>query len=349
MSIVKEAFGTVHEDEPVALYTITNGQGASISISTLGAGLVRVLMPGKDGALGDCILGYDSPQPYLNPDHGYQGLIVGRCANRIAEGRFTLDSIEYNLPKNHNNCLCLHGAGRLSFNVWTVEETGDHYITLSFFSPDMQDGFPGDFTALVRYTLTQDNTVRIEYTATTDRKTICNMTNHAYFNLACDASTVDDHALMINADYYTETDENIIPTGHLKPLAGTPMDFTELRRIGDGIDAAYQDIIDVRGYDHCFCLRNKKGEFSQCAVLEHSGSGRRLEVYTDMPAVQVYTANWMVDSVGKYGLPTGYRRGICLETQMYPNSPNQPKFPSVVIDEENPFESVTEFRFSVIK
>lgn len=349
MSIIREPFGMVPEEGKVDLYTLSNSSGASISVSTLGAGLVRVCMPGKDGTLGDVVLGYDNPVDYLNPDNGYQGLVVGRVANRIAAGRFVLDGIEYNLPKNCNNCLCLHGAGRLSFHLWKVESHTDSTITLSFFSPDMEDGFPGNFTCVVTYTLTEDNTVRVAYKVTSDCKTVANVTNHAYFNLACDESDINNHYLMVNADAYLETGEGIVPTGGQKAVAGTPLDFTSLKRIGDTIQSDFPDMVAVEGYDHCFCLRNEKGQFAQCARLEERESGRVLEVWTDLPAVQVYAANCLADSMGKYNLKSGYRRGICLETQLYPDAPNHPEFPSCYVDEAEPFETTTEFRFSVLK
>lgn len=348
MSIIREMFGRLPSEEKVDLYTITNASGASISVSTLGAGLVRVLMPDRDGKLGDVILGYDNPSDYLDPDNGYQGLVVGRVANRIAGGRFVLDGIEYNIPKNQDNCLCLHGAGRLSFHVWDVKEHTDNSITLSFFSPDMEDGFPGNFTCVVKYTLTPDNTVRIAYKASADRRTIANITNHAYFNLACDESSINDHYLMINADRYLETGEHIIPTGGFKDVADTPMDFTSLKRIGDTIESDFQDMVDVLGYDHCYCLRNQKGEFAKCARVEERASGRAMEVWTDLPAVQFYAANCLADSMGKYGLKSGYRRGMCLETQLYPDAVNHPDFPSCYIEKNDPMVTTTEFRFSVI-
>lgn len=349
MSIIREPFGQLPSEEKVDLYTITNESGASVSVSTLGAGLVRILVPGRDGKLGDVILGYDNPEAYLNPDNGYQGLVVGRVANRIANGRFMLDGIEYNVPRNQDNCLCLHGAGRLSFHLWKVEEHTDDSITLSFFSPDMEDGFPGNFTCVVKYTLTEDNTVRIAYKASADRKTVANLTNHAYFNLACDESDINNHYLMINADAYLETGEHIMPTGGVKSVVGTPMNFTSLRRIGDTIGSEFQDMVDVLGYDHCYCLGNEMGQFARCARVEERESGRALEVWTDLPGVQFYAANCLADSMGKYGLKSGYRRGFCLETQLFPDAPNQPGFPSCYIDENAPMVTTTEFRFSVLK
>ena len=350
MSITKTSFGVVNGNVDIDLYTITNKAGASISVSTLGAGLVKIMMPSKNGNLVDCILGYDKAEDYMDPDRGYQGLVIGRCANRIAGGKFTLNGVEYNITKNLNNCLTLHGAGRLSFNKWSVEEIdeSENAIMLSFFSPDMEDGFPGNFTCIVRYTLTEDNVVRIEYNAASDVKTIANITNHAYFNLTGEEGTIDDHYLKVNADYYTETGENIIPTGDLAPVENTPLDLTTIKRIGDGLHSDFADVVAVGGYDHCFCLRNKKGEFAECAVLEERNTGIRLTAYTDMPAVQVYTSNCMIDSIGKDGKKTSKFSGVCLETQMYPNAVNQPKFPSVEIDADHPLETTTEFRFTII-
>lgn len=347
MSIIREPFGTLDDGCKVDTFTIKNNSGAKLVLSTLGAGIVKILMPDKDGVLGDCVLGHNDPKLYAIPDNGYQGLTVGRVANRIGNGRFVLDGIEYNVPRNCNNCLCLHGAGRFSFNTWEVEGTTDNSVTFSFFSPDMEDGFPGNFTCKLTYTLTEENIVRLDYIASADTKTVANLTNHAYFNLACDNSKIHDHILMLNSDFYTETDESIIPTGNFKTVKDTPMDFTSAKKIGDGIDSDFEDIVAVGGYDHCFCLRNNKGEFALAARLEDEVSGRVLEVYTDMPGVQVYTCNGMPESQGKDGVNPGYRRGVALETQLYPDTPNKPDFPSCYIDENEPLVTTTEFRFSV--
>lgn len=348
MSIIRENFGTIPNGEKIDLITITNESGASISVSTLGAGLVRVIMPDKNNQLGDCILGFDNPTDYLDPDKGYQGLVVGRVANRIANGRFTLDGIEYNVTKNSDNRLCLHGAGRFSFNQWNIIETTDESVTLSFFSPDMQDGFPGDFICVTKYTLTEDNTVRIEYKASSDRKTIASLTNHSYFNLSCDESLIHDHYMKVNADSYLETSAEGVPSGEILSVDDTPMNFREFHQIGERIDEDFPALNNGKGYDHCYVINSKPREFTECAVLEDRKSGRRMSVYTDMPAMQIYTANCLGECMGKNGLKSGFRRAVCFETQFQTDFPNQPDFMQGIIDENEPLITKTEFRFSVI-
>ena len=223
MSITKTFFGKV-KDENVDLYTITNENGASVSIQTFGAGIQAVNVPDKNGVLGDVMLGFDKPEYYADPDLGYQGLVVGRVANRIRDAKFVMDGKEYHTPNNQGTWT-LHGGGRFSFSVWEVEETTEDSITLVKFSPDMEDGFPGNFTMKVKYTFTDDNILRITYSVLSDKKTVANPTNHAYFNLnAKPGSRIESHMLKINADQFTETDGDQLPTGELGNLKGTMMD-----------------------------------------------------------------------------------------------------------------------------
>lgn len=351
MSIKKSVFGKLENGDTVELYTITNKGGASVSLMTLGGGIQSLNVPDKNGVLSDVVLGFDEPKYYTDPDLGYQGLLVGRYANRIRGAKFTMDGVAYHTPNNQGTWT-LHGGGRFSFSIWDVEGTTDDSVTFSFFSPDMQDGFPGNFKLTVKYTFTNDNILRLEYTVLSDKKTVANPTNHAYFNLSGNGSeTVEDHLLQINADYFTETDDSQLPTGELGELKSTMMDFSEMHRIGDRIDEPFRAIIDGIGYDNNYCLYNKEiGKMSQAAILAHEGSGRKMEVWTDLPGIQLYCGGWLAKSgnPGKKGSPVTYRRGAALETQFYPDSVNHSNFPFKYVEANKEFKTTTEFRFSLM-
>lgn len=349
MSITKSFFGKTADGAAVELYTITNAAGASVSIQTLGAGIQALRVPDRNGNMGDVVLGFDKPEYYADPDLGYQGLVVGRVANRIRNAKFVMDGTEYRTPNNQGTWT-LHGGGRFSFSLWKTAETDQNSVTLEKFSPDMEDGFPGNFTMRVKYTLTENNILRIEYSVLSDKKTVANPTNHAYFNLSADpGETIENHLLKINADYFTETDGDQLPTGELGELKGTMMDFSEMHRIGERIDEPFRAVIDGIGYDNNYCLKNKPGEFAQAAVLYDEKSGRKMEVWTDLPGVQLYCGGWLAKS-GNPGKENGnvtYRRGVALETQFYPDSINHAdKFPFVYIEPNKEFKTVTEFRFT---
>lgn len=351
MAISKSVFGTLESGEKVDLYTITNKNGASVSLMTLGGGIQSLNIPDKNGVLGDVVLGFDEPQYYVDPDFGYQGLLVGRFANRIRDAKFTIDGVEYNTPQNQGTWT-LHGGGRFSFNIWNVEETTEDSVTFSFFSPDMEDGFPGNFKLTVKYTFTDDNVLRLDYTVLSDKKTVANPTNHAYFNLSCDSSkTIENHLLQINADRFTETDSSQLPTGELGELKGTMMDFSEIHKIGDKIDESFRAIIDGVGYDNNYCLYNKEiGRMAQAAILADETSGRKMEVWTDLPGIQLYCGGWLekTGSIGKNGSFVTYRRGVALETQFYPDSVNHSNFPFEYVEANKEFKTTTEFRFSIL-
>lgn len=348
MSISKTFFGTV-DGAGIDLYTITNKNGAEVSVQTLGAGIQALRVPDKNGCAGDVVLGFDKPEYYVDPDLGYQGLVVGRFANRIRDAKFVMDGKTYHTPANQGSWT-LHGGGRFSFSVWEVEKTGDNFITLKKFSEDMEDGFPGNFTMRVTYTLTDSNTLRIEYRVISDKKTVANPTNHAYFNLSAEPGvTIENHYLKINADQFTETDADQLPTGKLGELKGTMMDFADAHKIGDRIDEPFRAIIDGVGYDNNYCLRNKPGEFAEAAVLYDSESGRKMSVWTDMPGVQLYCGGWLAKdgNPGKANGAVTYRRGVALETQFYPDSVNHPDtFPFFYVEPNKEFKTVTEFRFT---
>lgn len=348
MSITKKLFGKLNGNN-IDLYTITNKSGASVSIQTLGGGIQSLMMPDRNGKMGDVVLGFDEPELYTDTDLGFQGLLVGRVANRIRDAKFKIDGAEYKLPQNQGTWT-LHGGGRFSFTPWEVKETTDSSITLSKFSPDMEDGFPGNFTLTVKYTLTEENTLRLEYTVLSDKKTVANPTNHAYFNLSCNPDkTIEEHYLKINADYFTETDDSQLPTGELGELKGTMMDFSEMHKIGDKIDEPFRAIIDGIGYDNNYCLRNKPGEFAEAAVLYDEESGRKMTVYTNLPGVQLYCGGWLAkeNNPGKANGKVTFRRGAALETQFYPDSVNFPeKFPFAYVEANKEFKTTTEFRFT---
>ena len=269
MSIKKSLFGTLKDGAEIYLYTITNKNGASASLQTLGAGIQSLCVPDKEGKLADVVLGFDNPQDYTNPDYGYQGLVVGRWANRIRDAKFTFNGKEYHTPNNQGTWT-LHGGGRFSFTPWEVKETTDNSVTFTRFSPDGEDGFPGDFTMEVKYTLTDDNALEIEYTVLSDTDTVANPTNHSYFNLSgVPDETVENHYLMINADNFTETDDNQLPTGELGDVKSTMMDFTHLHKIGDKIDEPFRAIIEGIGYDNNYCLNDYDGTLKKAAVLWH--------------------------------------------------------------------------------
>lgn len=346
--VEKSIFGKMADGTQIDLYKITNKNGASVSLQTLGAGIQALEMPDRNGKMADVVLGFDNPDDYANPDYGYQGLVVGRWANRIRDGKYTFAGVEYKTPQNQGTWT-LHGGGRFSFTPWEVEEVTDNSVTFKRFSPDMEDGFGGNFTMAVKYTLTDDNALRIEYTIVSDKDTVANPTNHAYFNLSGDSkATIENHYLMINADYFTETDDSQLTTGELGEVKGTMMDFTSSHKIGDKIDEPFRAIIDGIGYDNNYCLRNKVGEFALAAVLEDKESGRKMEVYTDLPGVQLYCGGWLSKdyTAGKGDSKVTYRRGVALETQFYPDALNIEKFPVKFVKANEEFKTVTEFRFS---
>lgn len=350
MSVEKRNFGFIAGKGDVEIYKITNDNGAFVELMTLGAGVHSINVPDRNGNLGDVVLGFDDVNDYVNPDLGYQGLAVGRYANRIRDAKFSIDGVEYNTPKNQGTWT-LHGGGRFSFNIWNVKEVGDNFVAFSFFSPDMQDGFPGNFTMTVKYTFSNENVLKIEYTVLSDKKTVANPTNHTYFNLSVDSSkTIEDEYLQINADKFTETDDSQLPTGELGSVKDTMMDFTSLHKIGDKIDDPFRAIIDGIGYDNNYCLYDKKiGELTEAAILYDEATGRNMEVWTDLVGIQVYCGGWLAKdgNAGKGNSKVTYRRGVALETQFYPDSVNHSNFPFKYVEPNEEFKTTTEFRFSV--
>ena len=348
----KAKFVSEVDGKPTALYVLTNQQGAEACVTNWGGRLVSVMVPDKNGELTDVVLGYDNIEQYVaNPDNNYGGLI-GRYGNRIANAKFTLDGAEYNLPQN-NNGHCLHGGPKgYHAVVWDAKQIDNQTLELTYLSPDGEAGFPGNLSVKVTYKLTDDNAVDIRYEATTDKATVVNLTNHSYFNLSgVPGSQILDHQIMIDADTFTAVDETLIPTGVFEPVEGTPMDLRQLVTVGDDIDNPYQQLAYGGGYDHNWVLNNGGDITKVAAKVVAPTSGIVMEVYTNEPGIQFYAGNMMAKAgdKGKLGVVYPVRGALCLETQHYPDSPNQPNFPSVVVRPGETYKSECIYKFSVQK
>ena len=347
MEVKRELFGHLADGTAVDIFTLTNKSGIEARVMTYGATLVSLRLPDRNGALADVNLGFDNLEGYLGT-HPYFGVIVGRYANRIAKGRFTLDGIEYALAQN-NNGNSLHG-GLKGFDkvVWKPEpiQTADGVgVKLTYLSKDMEEGYPGNLSVAVVYLLTNADELRISYEAETDKKTPVNLTNHAYWNLKGEGNgDVLGHALRLEADKLTGVDSatNLIPTGKILSVAGTPFDFTAAHAIGERIAQV------EGGYDHNFVLRGGGGALALAARVEEPGSGRVMEIYTDQPAIQLYTGNFLDGTVvGKGGKAYHKHYAFCLETQHFPDSPNHPNFPSTILEPGQKYHTTTVHMFSV--
>ncbi len=347
--IKRELFGKMPCGCEVYAYTLVNAIGASVKVITLGATLVSIKVPDINGEYADVICGYDDVDSYLN-NSGYQGAIIGRFGNRIKNSSFTLDGVEYKLYNNEGQNH-LHG-GKVGFDKklwsaksWEVENT--LFLEMTYFSEDMEEGYPGNLTVKVLYSFDHTNTLSIEYKASTDKKTVLNLTNHAYFNLCgCGSSKIVNHTLWLDADKISEIDENLIPTGREISVENTPFDFRTEKRIGKDIDADNVILGYGKGYDHNYILNNK-GEMKHVATLKDTYSGRSMLVYTNQPCIQIYTANCIneEESPFKNNIPQKKRCAICLETQHAPNSPNQPEFPSCELNPWEIYDYTTIFKF----
>jgi len=346
-SIVKTPFGKTADGVAVDLYTITNPSGASVAISTYGGTVQALNVKDRAGKLGDVVLGFETLDGYLG-EHPYFGALIGRYGNRIADGKFNLNGKTHTLAIN-NGPNALHG-GLKGFNrqVWKAAEGGDHALELTYVSKDGEEGYPGTLTATVRYTFTPENELRIDYTATTTADTVANLTNHSYFNLAGAQDNLQ-HQVEIYADRFTPVDAGLIPTGELRPVKGTPFDFTTPHLVGERIDADDQQIKRGGGYDHNFVFTKHDGELNLVAKVSEASSGRLMEVLTTEPGVQFYTGNFLDGKLtGKGGKVYGRRAALCLETQHFPDSPNKPQFPTTVIKAGETRKSTTVYRFGVL-
>lgn len=347
--LMKSDFVSEVDGKPTTLYVLKNKKGAEACVTNWGGRLVSVMVPDKNGKMTDVVLGYDNIAQYVaNPDMNY-GALIGRYGNRIANGKFTLDGTEYQLPQN-NNGHCLHGGPKgYHAVVWDAKQIDDQTLELTYLSKDGEAGFPGNLDIKVIYKLTEDNAVDIKYEATTDKATIVNLTNHSYFNLSgVPGSQIMDHTIMIDADNYNPVDETLIPTG-IEPVEGTLMDLRKPVVVGADIDNEFAQLVYGGGYDHNWIL-NAAGDITKVAARVVSPtSGIVMEVYTNEPGLQFYAGNSMTKAgdKGKLGVVYPHRGALCLETQHYPDSPNQSAFPSVVLRPGEKYTSECIYKFSV--
>jgi len=345
--VQKTGFGKV-DGQDISLYTLKNGHGMEVAITNYGATVVTIKVPDKKGNIEDVALGYDKVEDYVT-DKSYFGVTAGRYANRIANGKFTIDGQTYQVPQN-DGPNALHG-GKVGFNkhVWQAHEVpGKNAVAMSLVSKDGDQGFPGNLNVKVTFTLTEDNELRFDYLATTDKATVLNLTNHSYFNLAGQGKgDILGTQLTLHASRMTPVDSNLIPTGELKPVKGTPFDFTTEHVVGERINASDEQLKLGRGYDHNFVIDRTKPGLVVAAEAYDPKSGRTLEVLSNQPGIQFYTGNFLDGtSHGKGGNNYPIRTGFCLETQHFPDSPNHPKFPSTLLKPGEKFTSTTIYKFS---
>jgi len=339
------------DGKQTGLFTLENTHGLRVDITNFGGRIVSLLVPDKNGVFDDIVTGYHSIEEFLRSEEVYFGALIGRYANRIGNASFEIDGVVYNLPAN-NGRNHLHGGPRgFHMVVWDAEMLTTQKLLLTYHSPHLEEGYPGNLSVEVIYELTDENELKITYKATTDQSTHVNLTNHAFFNLAGEGNrSIYDHYLQINAGYITPINEELIPTGELTPVSGTPFDFQEFRRIGEHINAPDIQIQFGKGYDHNFVLNRQPGsntlEFA--AAVYELNSGRKMEVFTTKPGLQFYSGNFLTGrEVGKRGESYEFRTSFCLETQHFPDSPNKPHFPSTLLEPGEIYQSVTIYRFSI--
>lgn len=332
--------------KPVSLYTLFNKKGMSVDITNYGAKIIRLMVPDKNSKFDDVVLSFDTLEEVMEKEI-YFGAICGRFANRIKDGKFSIDGVEYTLPIN-NGTNSLHG-GVHGFNekVWTVKSVAQQQLVLELFSPDGEEGYPGNLTVTATYMLSDENEVKIHYEATTDKPTVIGLTNHSYFNLkGAGNGTIKGHVLQINADFYTVLDESFAPTGEIRPVNGTAFDFNKPTVVGERIDD--EAFVPGWGIDNNWCLRKEQmGDLVLAATVYEPETGRKMETFTTKPGMQVYTANWVENVTGKEGKIYDRQDAICLEAQGFPNSPNVPFFPSPVLRPGEKYDEWCIYKFSV--
>ncbi|MFC2116818.1 aldose epimerase family protein, partial [Bacteroidota bacterium] len=333
------------------LYRLSNDSGMEVYVTNFGAVIPAILVPDKNGELGDVALGFNNVESYVDKSDPSFGTVPGRYANRIDGGKFELDGKVYELPINETgNGNQLHGGMKgFSELVWETVDVTDNSIVLSLESPDGDMGFPGNLKVFLTYTLTNDNALEVDYSASTDAPTVINLTQHTYFNLRGEGKgNILDHELMLNADHYTPVNERLIPTGEIASVEGTPMDFRTATKVGLRVDDDFEQIKFGRGYDHCWVLNAAEAGLTLAGTVYCEETGRFLEVLTSEPGVQIYCGNFLDGTLtGKSGSKYEHRSGLCLETQHYPDSPNKPNFPSTVLRPGEKYYQKTIFRFSV--
>ncbi|MEO8173376.1 MAG: aldose epimerase family protein [Sediminibacterium sp.] len=340
--ITEKSFGSI-ENEAITQYTLTNANGMQVSIINYGGTVTNIMTPDKDKQNGDVVLGFDSISGYLGKGNPYFGCLVGRYGNRIAKGKFTLDGVTYNLPLNNNGNTLHGGVKGLDKVIWQASKpAGDSSLLLTYTSKDGDQGFPGNLNVEVVYTLTADNALQIAYSATTDKATPVNLTNHCYFNLSAGKEgTIENHEVMINASKYTAVDTLLIPTGQLPDVKGTPMDFTSPKAIGKELAAV------KGGYDHNWVLNRTGTDLEKVATAYDAASGRLMEVFTTEPGLQFYTGNFLDGTLkGKNNAVYAQHAAFCMETQHFPDGPNQPSFPNTILKPGETYKSITLYKFS---
>jgi len=335
--------------DPDAQFNLKNAHGMEVRLASYGARITSIKVPDRNGAMADVVLGFNTVEPYRSSvKKPYLGATLGRYAGRIADGRFNLDGVEHVLAKNNSPNHNHGGVTGFDKVVWDAKQLRNG-VQFDYSSPDGEEGYPGTLKARVTYTLTDANELIIDYRATTDRATPVNLSNHTYFNLAGEGSgTVLDHELMIDAEEMLAIDKTSVPTGGIASVAGTPFDFRHTKPVGRDINQTNEQLANGSGYDHTFVLKSKKGAKKPAATLNEKTSGRKLVVFTDQPGLQLYTANFLDGSLnGKSGKPYLKRSSLCLETQHFPDSPNQPRFPNTILRPGEIYKTRTIYQFSV--
>ncbi|WP_299796567.1 aldose epimerase family protein [uncultured Maribacter sp.] len=351
MQVEESTYGTTNNNEKVIQFILRNKDGIAVTIITYGGIITKIMAPGSEGRMENVVLGFDNLEQY-EKENPFFGALVGRYGNRIAKGKFSLEGVDYTLAKN-NGENSLHG-GLKGFDkvVWQVEEVKETEsfvsLKLSYLSKDMEEGFPGNLKTTVTYTLNKDNSLDVLYEATTDKTTIVNLTQHSYFNLSGNFSQlILDHKVEIDADKFVPVDSTLIPIGNLASVEDSPFDFRKMRFIGDAINADNEQINLGVGYDHCWVLNSQEKGYRSVARAYHAESGRIMEVLTDQPGMQLYTGNFLDGTLPMPGGGTYAKRsGLCFETQHYPDSPNQPQFPSTTLKPDEKYITKTTFKFS---
>jgi len=349
MALECSPFGVLPDGTPVDVYTLTNGAGTRVRLINYGGIVLSMEVPDRNGVLADVALGYENLEKYV-ADTPYFGALVGRYGNRIYQGKFTLDGVGYALAQNDGDQHLHGGVKGFDKVVWDAEAVGDNAVRLHYVSADMEEGYPGRLDCTVVYSLTEDNAFSIDYTATTDKATPVNLTWHGYFNLAGhDAGSILEHELVLHADRFTPIGEGLVPTGELRPVKGTPMDFSKGKPMGCCIDSDDPQVVAGKGFDHNWVLNGEAGALRPAARVTEPTSGRTLEVETTEPGIQFYAGNFLDGTnIGKTGKPYEYRNGFCLETQHFPDSPNHPEFPTTILRPGETYRHTTVYRFGAV-
>ncbi len=342
-----QLFGKLTEGVEIKMYSLSNSKGMSADIINYGAIVATLKVPDRNGKIEDIILGFDDLAGY-EKDNTFQGAIVGRYGNRIDRGKFTLDGQEYQLDINSGQNHLHGGVHGFYRQVWTAKQLSPASVQMTISSPDGEGGYPGKVDLTVTYTITEDNALKIEYAGQTDKATILNPTSHCYFNLSgSPENSILEDELMLNADYFTPVNSDLIPTGELRPVAGTPMDFRTAKPVGRDIAASDEQLRFGYGYDHNWVVNGPAGQVRLAATLYNAESGRMMEVLTDQAGLQVYSGNFLDGSlIGKGGIKMNYRTALCLEAQAFPDSPNKSNFPAVVLRPGEEYRQTTIYRFS---